>query len=562
MKRSLPLLLGLFTSLGLFAQPANDDCTNAMIIMDGVNQPFTTIDATTDGNDHANDCVSGGNSTTPATTFNDVWYLYTPTYTGMADWSFCNTANFDTKIYVYDGSAACPPVDADIVACNEDFGNCGTTSRILFDVTMGSSYLLRVGGYGDGEPGESGEGSFNLGEFVPMGPANDFCDNAQVVMLGTDQPVDNVGAITDGPEHPNNPCFGFGDNSVMADVWYSFTSPFTGSVEWSTCDMVDFDSRMAIYVAGATCPVTDGDLHACNDDGGGCMNFTSKVIFDVVENETYLLRLGGYSGETGTGAMNLIEIIPPEPPVNDLCSSPTDVFIMSADDADDLTYFFDGTTIGSDFDNSAFIFPNCITNTNGGEFGDVWYRFNTLANTEIEVRFNITDPVLDAEFYFDLWDDCDSLATDPSIMEDCFYFDGTSGNTYFIDTLTGLPDTDTEYLIRVITRYTSDLPGNFWFQLVGENLPIAVEELALDELRFFPNPASQIATLQFNLLETGNVDFDVSNVLGQKIIQQRKGHLAPGNHRFPVDVSNLDPGIYILSVRMDDRVKSLKFVKE
>jgi len=518
MKKLLQLLCTLvlvLSSTWMYAQPVNDNCADAIVVTDGDNQPFTTIDATTDGATHANDCASGGS--TPDSTYLDVWYSYTATFTGDCEWTFCGLADFDTKIYAYNGTAACPPQDADIVGCNEDGPGCAnSTSQAIFPVTMGETYLLRVGGYGDGGPGESGSGAFNLGEYIPpVGPDNDNCADAEVITLGLGLPCSNETANTDGPEHPGNPCFGFGDNTVQADVWYSYTAGFTGTVLWSTCNTVNFDSRLAVYPAsaGSGCPFEDGDLLACNDDGGGCTGYTSSVFFEVVEGETYLLRLGGWNAAMGSGTMDLIEIIPPEPPVNDLCTEPTDVFVMTEEEADNFTYTFPGTTIASGFDSDAFQFPKCIGNTNGGEFGDVWYTFDPGGRTEIGVRFSSNTE--GALYYFDLWEDCDSLAYAP-IMNDCFFFDGTDGSTFFQDTITDIPETHGQYYIRIMTRLTSDIPGDFFFQLFGEEI-LPVKELELEAMNFYPNPVTD---------------------------------------------SDFQSGIYILSVRSGDRVKSMKFIKD
>lgn len=559
---SLCLVLGFFSESALFAQPANDNCADATPISEGTNQMITTVDATTDGLDHAGPdlCESGG--TTPAVTYNDVWYMYTSTITGQVEWTLCGTVDFDSKIYVYNGSANCPPTDADVLACNEDSGTCAnSSSAVTFDVVAGETYLLRVGGYGDGAPGASGSGTFDIIEYIPPPtPDNDDCEDAIVISYVMDYEFDNNDATTDGPEHPGNPCFGFGDNTVQADIWFSFTAPQTGAVEWTTCNLTTLDTRLAVYTGAGTCPYTDGDLYACNDDGGGCADFTSMLIFDVTEGETYLLRLGGYDGADGTGLMNLIDIIPPEPPVNDLCSEPDDTpYIMTREAADALDDFFTGSTIASSFDSDQFIFPECIGNTNGGEFGDVWFTFNTEGNTELEFRMLSETPM--GEYYIDLWENCDTFALDSNIMGDCMYYDGTTVAGLYVDTITGLPPTDTEYLMRVITRFTSDIPGDFWFQIIGENTS-AVEELAVEELLFFPNPAADNATLQFNLLESGTVDFEITNILGERLYQENKGTLSSGNYNFPLSLSNFDPGIYMLSIRMDSKVKTLKFVKE
>ena len=123
------------------------------------------------------------------------------------------------------------------------------------------------------------------------------------------------------------------------------------------------------------------------------------------------------------------------------------------------------------------------------------------------------------------------------------------------------PFTHGIYYIRVTTRFTSDTPGDFWFQLVGDPV-IAVKELALEDLNFFPNPVTNNASLQFSLPETTDIQIAVNDVLGQTVYQQNQLQMMAGEQNLTLDLADMAPGIYMLSIRSGDRVKSLKFVKQ
>ena len=265
------ILCLLFAAIN--AQPINDNCIDAIAISEVTDLEFSNVDATIDGPFHPDSpCPGSGDADS---LYHDIWYLYTPTFTGNCLWTLCGTADFDSKIAVYVPGSPCPPADSDLLDCNEDGASCSLgTSEILFSVTQGEQYLLRLAGFGEMSPGFEGMGTFTVKEFVPS-VVNDFCADAIELTLGAGQEVNTVGATTDGPDHPNNSgCFGFGDISVMSDVWYTFVPTFTGTVIWSSCDMVSFDSRMAIYGPNVQCPVVDSDLYACNDDGSGCGSYT------------------------------------------------------------------------------------------------------------------------------------------------------------------------------------------------------------------------------------------------------------------------------------------------
>ena len=557
------LFLFLFLTLisnTVFAQPANDNCADAVAIGEVSDYAFSTVMATTDGPNHPNDCISSG--TTPDSVYNDVWYAYTPTFTGWAEWSLCGTADYDTKIVVYNSGATCPLSDGDLFECSEDGTGCaGATSEVVFPVTMGETYILRIGGYGDGSPGEEGTGTFYIIETTPPppGPDNDDCPDAIEVMLGVDQSFNSTNATTDGPAHPSALCFAFGDDFVNADIWYYFTAPATTTIEWSTCNLITWDTRMAVYQAGATCPLSDGDLLVCNDDGSGCDNFTSYLTFPVEQGETYLLRLGGYlTSDNGVGTFDLNDIVPPEPPSNDVCTENPDTVsaIVSPDQADLGEGVNEGTTLYGTQDAGV---PPCVNN---GEFSDVWYKFNNEGYKNIEVRFLV---VTDSSgFIFEIYDDCGTPALDTAnggtLTNTCFSI--LTGDDFVTDTIRGFPITPTDYYVRVSTRITFDDPGEFWFQLVSDEVVSNEEHFTIEKASIFPNPVNDIAIVDLDLKESAQTTFEVFNNLGQVVFREEKGNLLQGNQKFEIATSNFTSGIYFLKITAGQKQKILKFIKQ
>ncbi len=133
----------------------NDNCANARPIGEVVNHPFDTRQATHDG--------LGIVMRSP-----NIWYLYTPSATGLATVSLCGSG-YDTMLAVYEGHV-CPPTGKELLASNDDF--CRLQSQVMLDVTGGQSYLIEIGGYGTAtgqgvltislEPSEVAE--FDLGD--------------------------------------------------------------------------------------------------------------------------------------------------------------------------------------------------------------------------------------------------------------------------------------------------------------------------------------------------------------------------------------------------------------
>ena len=132
---------------------------------------------------------------------------------------------------------------------------------------------------------------------VAGGPANDSCASPSVVTDG-ETAFNNVGASTDGPVVPES-CGQFNDPQVGSDVWFSYTATCNGEVIASVCGS-QYDTKMALYT-GDSCP--SGAPTACSDDDCGVGAFTSRVAFQAVEGETYLVRVGGFQGDQGEGTL-------------------------------------------------------------------------------------------------------------------------------------------------------------------------------------------------------------------------------------------------------------------
>jgi polyhydroxybutyrate depolymerase len=126
---------------------------------------------------------------------------------------------------------------------------------------------------------------------------NDDCSNASAIAFGL-TPFSTLGATDGGPGLPAECDEGFG-NGFGSDIWYTLTADQAAGIIVSTCDTADFDTRLALYTE------CDGVLIACNDDGSGCSGYTSRMSFTGVEGETYLLRVGGFDGERGTGTISV-----------------------------------------------------------------------------------------------------------------------------------------------------------------------------------------------------------------------------------------------------------------
>lgn len=295
----------------LASPPINDDCDNAIYIMDMYNLPFDTTEATFDGDGW---CMDSPN----------IWYCYIADSTGPALFSLCGS-DYDTMLAVYDG---CWCSDFEIMACNDDamcWGEWELQSQVVLDVIEGHHYLIEVGGFSD----DTGTGVLTVeapwylmgaccvyGDCVdttteqecadlggvwypweecptfecPIPPGNDYCENAMPVTDGYFE-FSNVAATTDGPTE-------FGDCSELEnDVWFAYEAEASGQVMVSLRN-TRFDTVMAVYEGD--CPTAPGFLIACNDGGCGPQ---SELLFNASQGFSYLIRVGGAGGAQGEGVV-------------------------------------------------------------------------------------------------------------------------------------------------------------------------------------------------------------------------------------------------------------------
>jgi uncharacterized repeat protein (TIGR01451 family) len=207
-----------------------DTCANATVIN---SLPYTD-DGTTVGytNDYDEVCPYTG-STSP-----DVVYSFTPATDMAIDISLCvGTTNYDTKVYVYEGS--CPGGGA--VACNDDectaplYPSSFVSALTAVSLTAGQTYYIVVDGYG----GESGPYSIDVAEWQPPPPPPE-CDGPDLLAYHTPHtPADPWNAFTSGQTTSFNYTVYDNFNSNMFTItdfhWWGLSLLWTGS-GWAACD--------------------------------------------------------------------------------------------------------------------------------------------------------------------------------------------------------------------------------------------------------------------------------------------------------------------------------------
>ncbi len=91
--------------------------------------------------------------------------------------------------------------------------------------------------------------------------------------------------------------------------------------------------------------------------------------------------------------------------------------------------------------------------------------------------------------------------------------------------------------------------------LTGEQLDVNVKEISKDGLSLspaFPNPAKDEVNINFNLAQAGNVEIALFDVTGKQVENLKLENLQTGSHSAKMDVSSLNAGIYMYSVKANN----------
>ncbi len=86
------------------------------------------------------------------------------------------------------------------------------------------------------------------------------------------------------------------------------------------------------------------------------------------------------------------------------------------------------------------------------------------------------------------------------------------------------------------------------------------ENTAINEVKFFPNPAKDVLNISFDLELSGKVSIDIFDVLGAQVYTAKLGNKAVGLHSKTINTESLKDGIYFLRITSNDSPLTRKFM--
>lgn len=223
-------------------------------------------------------------------------------------------------------------------------------------------------------------------------PANDECDGAQTILEGV-TPFDNLTATDSGQPTDSSQCMGSFLGTATRDLWFSYTATENGFLDVTTCP-AGFDTDLVIY--GGDC----SNLLQLSCNGDACFGFASTITGQPVDpGVTYLIRVGGFNGATGSANLE-VTLTPANDPED--CSTQGDEDFDGLADCADPDCLGAPECIGDECDSAYLLeegftfFDNTLASTGGpsylvtncdasGAFNDLWYTFSVPENGFVEL---------------------------------------------------------------------------------------------------------------------------------------------------------------------------------
>ena len=137
-------------------------------------------------------------------------------------------------------------------------------------------------------------------------------------------------------------------------------------------------------------------------------------------------------------------------------------------------------------------------------------------------------------------------------------FDGTvenSGITWGDTADTGWQTNTTYYWKVASINPAGSTESSVYSFTTGSTNPLGIEDISVDTFSVSPNPVKDIITINSS---TGFDTVKVFNQLGQLVIKSNSKLMDGGR----LDLSLLNPGMYLMQIRSDNKSKTVKIIKE
>ena len=392
----------------------------------------------------------------------------------------------------------------------------------LDPITNYSVYMLQDCGI-DGFSDTTAYLNFTTNDIPPV---NDECIDA--ISINCDTIVSGVTSFANADSTIGPDC---GAVTVIAPgIWYKVVGN-GGQYTASTCNIASYDTKISIYEGDCnnlSCVAANDD--AVGPDGVDCAGFSSIATWATEVGVEYYILVHGYD-ESSFGAFNM-ELTCAEPcnpvPENEICSTAT---VVALNPTDSCSYLTASNLCAS----TNLLNPSCDP---FGIIQDVWFQFNSGANTNVVIDFQYNTATNGS---FALYDQCGG--------NEIYCSNNLLGPEFLI----GL-ESNTDYYIQ----FWSDLneAGTFDLCISADSVFSNSIEVTNDKFKnwqFYPNPAFDRVHIVNDYENTAMLS--IYNMNGM-LIERRE--ISKNNI---VYTSEWSDGIYLFIIEAGNTITKQKIIK-
>ena len=473
------------------AGPANDDCGSVVFT------PLSAGGTITFSGDNTGASATG--DYVPGSILDQglasVWHGFTTTTCVDLVVEYCGiTPTWENAWIVL--ATSCPADDNLIFNTTFDITNCpdGNITIYYTDLPAGTYYFPVMN-----DPANFAVGPYSIDLTASAcggggTPVNDDCGSVSFTPLSAGGTItfsgDNTGATTTGDYVPGSTL-----DQGLASVWHGFTTSTCVDLVVEYCGITPTWENAWIVLA-TSCPADDNLIFNTSFDITNCPDGNITIYYTDLPSGTYYFPVMNDPANFAVGpySIDLIATACAGGPANDDCAGAVEVDVELPADCPANAVTVDNTGATQDGP-----FNTCDA---AGTLLDVWYTFNSLANTEVMIDLA---PVTATDWVVAVFDACGGA--------EVFCFVNPVGPQVVAVT----PGTD--YVVQVYSNSDFGVPGTFTLCISG-NFSSNVIEPAASAWNVYPNPSNGDITLAY-AGATDNMRIELFDLTGRTVYAER-----------------------------------------
>lgn len=135
-----------------------------------------------------------------------------------------------------------------------------------------------------------------------------------------------------------------------------------------------------------------------------------------------------------------------------------------------------------------------------------------------------------------------------------------------IDILGEIPlEPEEEFMVKGEMEYTAHIIGSVAYTTTYEKSLSETENPFDEEVKMsglvFPNPATNQTTLKLSMPESGMAEIQLFTMAGQQVRIIHSGRVSKGETEYPINLTDLETGMYLIVILSEGKRETVKFSK-